>query len=98
MLLKIFLIIVSFCFFTGCEEKKVDAFECGLITVDFEKNPMPLENWYWYCFNPKTKQEIRRNIKDSERCIRDVTKKCKFSGTDVLERNRLIEEYKRACQ
>lgn len=103
MLSKIFLIVLVSSLilgFTSCQSKhKIDAFECGLITTDNQSPPqqLPLDQWYWFCLNQKTGEKIRRNIKDSERCLRDPNKHCKFSGTDVLEREKIINAVKDQC-
>lgn len=97
---KITLVSLSLLFCLGVSkcDKKVDAYECILITVDNNKVKLPVEKFFWYCVNKKTGEEREINIADSDKCIRDLGSDCKWVGTDLIEREKIRSHYEAECQ
>lgn len=75
---------------------RIDAFECILITVDKVGEERPLNQWYWFCQNRKTKEQKSIWLKDSTKCIREPQKPCKWYGTDVLELDKITKGLERS--
>lgn len=91
----VFNILILSVFLTAATcQKKVDAYQCFLINVDSNGNYIPMEKWYWFCRNHKTKEEKTVWLKNSTRCIRDNTRACKWLGTDQFE----FELWKKAAE
>ena len=102
MRLTIILVVVSF-FLLGnssCSStaRRIDAFQCILINVDQNGSTMPVENWFWRCVNQRSGVKKNIAIQDSDKCIRDPNKACKFYGTDVDEIERVKKWYQDNAQ
>lgn len=79
---------------SSCSTKeKPDAYRCIIINVDSAGNKMPLENWYWFCVNEKTKEEKTKWLKDSHTCLLDQARNCKWIGADTVEFKKAEEFY-----
>lgn len=89
-------VILSF-LLTGLTcQKKVDAFECVLITVDSQGSQIPVDRWSAFCVNKKTDDEKQIPIQDLVKCIR-TQGECKWVLTDLNEREIIYNEYKNQC-
>lgn len=77
MLSRICLIFLSLSVLS-CNEQKIDAFKCLFMKRD------PISESYWFCYNPKTKEEVEIAIQDTGKCIRSNAK-CDWVGSDINE-------------